>query len=182
MTWKTKLATAAFAASVCLALAPGVATSQQPAATRPAPRAVNPAAGVAAIVNDEVISTYDVNQRASLLLAGAGIEPSRENLDRARSQAMRDLVDKKITVEPAQVDRQIGEIARQNGTSAETLRTQLAANGIGLQTLRAQIESDIAWRRLVNGRFGSRIRISDGKVTDALARVTEEDHRRTGAG
>ncbi len=182
MTWKTKLATAAFAASVCLALAPGVATSQQPAAARPAPRTVNPAAGVAAIVNDEVISTYDVNQRASLLLAGAGIEPSRENLDRARSQAMRDLVDerlqmqeakdKKITVEAAQVDRQISEIARQNGTSADTLRAQLAANGIGLQTLRAQIESDIAWRRLVNGRFGSRIRISDGKVTDALARVT----------
>lgn len=181
MTWKTKLASAAFAASLCLALAPGVATSQQPAA-RPAARTVNPAAGVAAIVNDEVISTYDVNQRASLLLAGAGIEPSRENLDRARAQAMHDLVDerlqmqeakeKKITVEAAQVDRQIAEIARQNGTSADTLRAQLAASGIGVQTLRAQIESDIAWRRLVNGRFGSRIRISDGKVTDALARVT----------
>lgn len=182
MTWKTKLASAAFVAGVCLALAPGVAVSQQAAAQRPAQRTVNPAAGVAAIVNDEVISTYDVNQRASLLLAGAGMEASRENLDRARAQAMRDLVDerlqmqeakeKKISVDAAQVDRQISEIARQNGTSADTLRAQLAASGIGVQTLRTQIESDIAWRRLVNGRFGSRIRISDGKVTDALARVT----------
>lgn len=196
MTWKKTMATGALAAGLCAVLAPSVAFTQQPAArpttqpaaqtsqpaARPAQRTVNPAAGVAAIVNDEVISTYDVNQRALLLLAGAGIEGSRENLDRARGQAIRDLVDerlqlqeakeKKITVDPAQVDRQIGEIARQNGTSLDTLRSQLAASGIGVQTLRTQIESDIAWRRLVNGRYSSRIRISEEKITEALARVT----------
>lgn len=198
MTWKTSLASAALAAGMCAALVPGVATSQQPTrpAARPAPaaaqpaaqtaaprpRTVNAAAGVAAIVNDDVISTYDVNQRALLLLAGAGIETTRENLERARAQAMRDLVDerlqiqeakeKKITVEAVQVDRQLAEIARQNGTSADTLKSQLASSGIGVQTLRTQIESDIAWRRLVNGRFASRIRISEEKITDALGRVT----------
>lgn len=188
MTWKTTLASAAVVAALGASLLPAPALSQQPTArptqaTSPAPaRRVNPAAGVAAIVNDEVISTYDVNQRAALLLAGAGIESTQENLERGRAQAMRDLVDerlqmqeareKKVNVEAAQVDRQIGEIARQNGTTMDTLRAQLASSGIGLQTLRAQIESDIAWRRLVNGRFGQRVRISDEKVTDALARVT----------
>jgi peptidyl-prolyl cis-trans isomerase SurA len=190
MTWKTTLASAAIVGALGASLLPAPALSQQPgarptpaAATAPAPaRRVNPAAGVAAIVNDDVISTYDVNQRAALLLAGAGIESSPENLERARAQAMRDLVDerlqmqeardKKINVESAQVDRQIAEIARQNGTTLETLRAQLASSGIGIQTLRAQIESDIAWRRLVNGRFGQRIRISEEKVSDALGRVT----------
>jgi peptidyl-prolyl cis-trans isomerase SurA len=197
MTWKTTLASSALvAASLCAATAP--AQAQQPAprpagvqaaaqtpgqpAARPAPRSVNPAAGVAAIVNDEVISTYDVNQRALLLLAGAGIDLSRENLDRARGQAIRDLVDerlqlqeareRKINVDPAQIDRQVAEIARQNGTSLETLRTQLSASGIGIQTLRAQVEADMAWRRLVNGRYGPRVRISEDKVTEALARLT----------
>lgn len=190
MTWKTTLASAAIVGAMGLSLLlPAPALSQQPAARAtpaaaptPAPRRVNPAAGVAAIVNDEVVSTYDVNQRASLLLAGAGIETTSENLERARSQAMRDLVDeriqlqeakeKNITVESAQVDRQIAEIARQNGTNIETLRAQLASNGIGVETLRKQIESDIAWRRLINGRFGSRVRISSDKVAEALARIT----------
>lgn len=188
MSWKKSLASGALAAGLCALLAPSIANSQQALAqqaaqpTRPAPRAVNPAAGVAAIVNDEVISTYDVNQRALLLLAGAGIEGSRENLDRARGQAMRDLVDerlqlqeakeKKITVDAEQIDRQIAEIARQNGTNIDTLRAQLSASGIGIQTLRTQIESDIAWRRLVNGRYGPRIRISEEKITDALTRAT----------
>lgn len=192
MTWKTTLASAAIVGALgASVLSAAPALSQQPAArttptatapTQAQPRRVNPAAGVAAIVNDEVISTYDVNQRAALLLAGAGIEPSAENLERARGQAIRDLVDerlqlqeareKEITVEPAQIDRQIAEIARQNGTNVDTLRDQLAASGIGLQTLRKQIESDIAWRRLVNGRFGSRVRISSEKVNDALGRIT----------
>jgi peptidyl-prolyl cis-trans isomerase SurA len=153
-----------------------------PAAAQGAPARPSLAAGVAAIVNDEVISTYDVNQRASLLLAGAGIEPSRETFERARAQALRDLVDerlqlqeaseKKVTIEPAEVDRAIADIARQNGTSADTLRSQLGASGIGIQTLRAQLESDIAWRRLVGGRYGSRIRISQVQVNDALGRIT----------
>lgn len=178
-----KLAWASAALLACVA--GGAAAQTAPAGTGAAPAArpaaIN-AAGVAAIVNDEVISTYDVNQRASLLLLGSGIEPSRETLDRARAQALRDLVDerlqlqeareRKVTIEPAELDRAVADIARQNGTSAETLRQQLASAGIGIQTLRTQIEADIAWRRLVGGRFGSRIRISQVQVNDALARIT----------
>lgn len=188
MTWKITLASAAIVGALGVTVLSTPAVSQQagarqtPTAAAAPARRVNPAAGVAAIVNDEVISTYDVNQRAALLLAGAGIEASAENLERARSQAIRDLVDerlqlqeakeKDINVDSAQVDRQIAEIARQNGTNLDTLRAQLAESGIGLETLRKQIESDIAWRRLINGRFGSRVRISQDKITDALARVT----------
>ena len=180
----------AWAATALLAGLGGAALAQTAPLASPQPAAATPpatsrtlnGAGVAAIVNDEVISTYDVNQRAALLLAGAGIEPSRETLDRARAQAMRDLVDerlqmqeateKKVKVDAAEVDRALGDIARQNGSSTDTLRTQLASGGIGIQTLRTQVESDIVWRRLVGGRYGSRIRISKVQVDDALQRVT----------
>ena len=184
MTLKLAWATAALIAGIAGAAAaqPQPAPSAQPAAATPAaPRTAN-AAGVAAIVNDEVVSTYDVNQRAALLVAGSGIEPSRETMDRARAQSLRDLVDerlqmqeareKKVKVDPADVDRSLGDIARQNGANADTLAAQLGASGISIQTLRTQIESDIAWRRLVGGRFGSRIRISKIQIDDALARIT----------
>jgi peptidyl-prolyl cis-trans isomerase SurA len=161
----------------------GAAGAQAPTpAAAPAARPAINAAGVAAIVNDEVISTYDVNQRAALLLAGSGIEPSREALERARAQGLRDLIDerlqmqeaaeRKVKVEAADVDRSLSDIARQNNTTPESLRNDLAANGISIQTLRQQIETDIVWRRLVGGRFGSRIRISRVQIDDALARIT----------
>ncbi len=177
----TGLAGAALAQTPGLSAAPAAPARATPAAA-PAPRAALNGAGVAAIVNDEVISTYDVNQRAQLLLAGSGIEPSRETLDRARAQAIRDLVDerlqmqeageKKIKVEEPEIDRALADIARQNGTTPDELRRQLGAGGISVQSLRAQIHSDIAWRRLVGSRFGSRIRISKVQVNDALLRIT----------
>ena len=184
----TGLGGAALAQTATPAVAPVTPAATASGASGPAPpaaaaaRPTVSAAGVAAIVNDEVISTYDVNQRAQLLLAGSGIEPSRETLDRARAQAMRDLVDerlqmqealdKKIKVEQADIDRALADIARQNGTSTDELRRQLGASGISIQSLQAQIQADIAWRRLVGGRLGSRIRISQAQVTDALTRIT----------
>ena len=182
MTFKLAWASVALMAVLGSAAAQTTPVAAPATPQRPAARPTLNAAGVAAIVNDEVISTYDVNQRAQLLLAGSGIEPSRETLDRARAQAIRDLVDerlqmqeavdKKIKVEPADIDRAVSDIARQNGTNADELRTQLGASGIGIQSLRSQIQADIAWRRLVGGRFGSRIRISQVQVNDALSRIT----------
>lgn len=185
LVWASLALIAGVAAADAQAQAPTATPSSGASAaqrTAPAPRAVNPAAGVAAIVNDDVISTYDVNQRAQLLLVGSGIEPSRETLDRARGQALRDLVDehlqmqetkeKKVKVDPADVDRALADIARQNGTNVDALRSSLASAGISIQTLRSQIETDIAWKRLIGGRFGSRVRISKVQVDEALARIT----------
>lgn len=150
--------------------------------TGPAPARAQSSEGVVAIINDEAISTYDVRQRATLLLAGSGLELTDEALERAQAQALRDLIDervqmqeareKKVKVEPQAVDRTLADIARQNGTDLQALSRQLSAQGINIQTLRGQIEADIAWRRLVGGRFGSRVRISDIQINDALARIT----------
>ena len=52
-----------------------------------APAVAQNAEGVAAIVNDHVISTFDVRQRATLLLISAGIERTPEMEQRARQQA-----------------------------------------------------------------------------------------------
>lgn len=169
MKWNFVLAALAVA-STCAMTA---SAQQQPAAQG--------GEGVAAIVNDEVISTYDVRQRATLLLSGAGIDPTAEAMDRARLQALRDLVDerlqlqeakeRKINVDANDVDRALTDIARQNKLSLDGMRGQLAASGVGMQTLRKQIEADIAWRRLVGGRFGTRVRISDAQINETLARI-----------
>ncbi|MBL8550839.1 MAG: peptidylprolyl isomerase [Hyphomonadaceae bacterium] len=143
--------------------------------------------GVAAVVNDDVISTYDVRQRSLLLLASSGIEPSGDNQQRARSQAMRDLVDERlqlqearqfdIRITPDAIDRSIAEIARQNNMTPTQFTGQLTSAGINPSTLRAQIEADTAWRRLINGRYASRVRISDLQIRDTLARIASNATR-----
>lgn len=137
--------------------------------------------GVAAIVNDEVISTIDVRNRAILLLASSGIEPTEQDLQRAEAQALRSLVDERlqlqearefeITIEPREVDTRLEAIAEQNGATVDQLTRQLASIGVPISTLRTQIEADIAWQRLVGGRYGPRVRISDGQVTETMSRI-----------
>jgi len=139
------------------------------------------AEGVAAIVNDNVISTFDVRQRANLLIVSAGVQPTAELQTRARAQALRDLVDERlqiqeaaqyeITVTPETIDRRLAEIAQQNETTLEGLTASLGSSGIGIRTLRTQIEADIAWQRLIGGMYGSRVRVSEQEITETQARI-----------
>lgn len=139
------------------------------------------AEGVAAIVNDNVISTFDVRQRAMLLLVSAGLERTPEMQQRARAQALRDLVDERlqieearrfeITVTPEVVDNRLEDIARQNQTTVEGLTTSLGQAGVSIRTLRAQIEADIAWQRLIRGMYGPRVRVSEVEIREVRERI-----------
>jgi len=158
---------AAVAVSAALAGAASPATGQ--------------AEGVAALVNDQVISTFDVRQRAGLLLLSAGIESTPEMMERARAQALRDLVNEalqlqeaarwNVVVSPEDIDRRIADIARGNETDIAGLAASLAERGISITTLRAQIQADIAWSRFMGGRYGSRVRISEAQVTETQERI-----------
>ena len=169
MSWKQILAAAAVAA-----LAAGVSAQ---------PSAAQNSEAVAAIVNDQVISSYDVRQRANLLLVSSGIQPTTEMMQRASAQALHDLVDEHlqlqetsgepwhITISDAEVDRRLADIARSNNTSVDAFAQRLAQAGVNIATLRAQLRADMAWNRLMNGLYGQRIRVSDVEVRETQARI-----------
>lgn len=139
------------------------------------------AEGVAAIVNDDVISTFDVRQRANLLLVTAGVQATAEMQQRARAQALRDLIDEHlklqetanfdIDISEAEIDRQIAGIARSNEIDAEQLQAQLSRSGVSISSLRAQVEADIAWNRLVAGLYGTRVRVSELEIRETQERI-----------
>jgi peptidyl-prolyl cis-trans isomerase SurA len=137
--------------------------------------------GIAAIVNDRVISSFDVRQRANLLLVSAGIQSTPEMQERARSQALRDLIDEilqkeeaarfEVVVTPDVVERRLADVARQNSMTVDQLRAQLAGVGVSISTLRGQIEADIAWQRLMGGLYNNRLRISEVEIRETQQRI-----------
>ncbi len=148
----------------------------------PLPAFAQLAEGVAAIVNDSVISTYDVRVRANMLLVSAGIQSNPEMLERARAQAMQELIDERLQlqeyrsradnpVNPDSITRRIGDIARSNNLTTEQFVESLASAGVPVSTLRQQIEADIAWQALMNGLYGSRLRISELEIRDTQERL-----------
>ena len=152
-----------------------------------APVQAQNAEGVAAVVNDRPISTFDVRQRATMLLMFANLQSTPELLQRARAQALRDLVDERlqldeaakfeITVTGDSIDRRMAEMASRGETSLPQLVSQLASRGVSITTLRSQLEAEIAWSRLIAGMYGSRVRVSETEIQETQQRIAANAQR-----
>jgi peptidyl-prolyl cis-trans isomerase SurA len=144
--------------------------------------------GVAAVVNDEVISTYDVGQRIRLLLATTGVRPTPQNMPQIEQEALASLTDERIEIQEirkqekeqkfqilatdAEVNESIAGIARSNNTTADRLLKDLANAGVGAQTLKDQLRAQISWMHWIQGRYGgSRMRVGDDQVNEVLRQI-----------
>jgi peptidyl-prolyl cis-trans isomerase SurA len=139
--------------------------------------------GIAAIVNDYVISNYDVNQRAALFVATSGLHPNKEALATIRAQVLRSLEDEvlelqeakkhKVSVNKTDVDKAIGNIAEDNHVKVEQILETIKAANVSVDTFRQQIAAQLTWQKLVGARYGSDVFINDQQVDEAMQRLKE---------
>ena len=135
---------------------------------------------VAAVVNDEIVSTYDLAQRMRLLIATSGVQPTQQNLPQFQREALVGLVDERLQLHELkrvekdqkisliaaeeEIDEQIADMAKQNNASPQQFQNQLKAQGIGVETLRQQLRAQTSWQRWIRGRYGSRLRIGEDQI------------------
>lgn len=171
-------------AAACLVL--GVVAGPAFSQGRPAPAGLSE--GVAAVINDEVISTFDLAQRMRLLIATSGVQPTEQNLPQFQREALSGLVDERLQIQELrrvekeqkieivptddEVDEQLTEMARENNANLQQFTNALAAQGIGIATLREQIRAQTGWQRWVRGRYGSRLRVGDDQVKAEMERIS----------
>ncbi len=171
--------------------APALATPDAPAESAPpaAPK-LHPlmGEGVAAIINDEIISSYDLRQRMRLLVATSGVQPTPENLPQIEREALRSLVDehlqmqevrdiegkqKDLHLEPTEkdIDQTIGDMAKQSGVTREKLIDTLRSDNVDTVTLRDQIRARMSWERYIGARFRDNVEVGDNQVKAAYERA-----------
>jgi peptidyl-prolyl cis-trans isomerase SurA len=137
--------------------------------------------GVAAIVNDEVISTFDVRQRMRMIISSSRVKPDEKTIVRIQQQALRSLVDERLQLQEAkkfdivvsqqEIDQAIARLARQNNITLGDVKNDLLKAGISPTTLESQIRAQIAWQILVNGRYGSRVKVSNNQIAQSKSRM-----------
>ena len=138
---------------------------------------------ISVIVNDEVISRYDVNQRVRLILVTSGIPPTEENLKRIETQSVKALINERIQLQEAsklevpesqeEIQLMLDRIARGNQTTSEDIIENITSQGVKVDTLISQIKSELLWNKIVRGRFGSYINISDDEINIVYDRTVE---------
>lgn len=154
-----------------------------PPAPPPPPAGLSEA--VAAIVNDDIISTYDLSQRMRLLIATSGVQPTDENLPQFQREALVSLVDERlqfqelrrvekeqkieIVADDAEVTEELQAMSQQNNMSREQFLGFLASRGIAPDTLRQQLRAQMSWGRWIQGRYGSRLRVGDDQIAATQA-------------
>ncbi len=172
----------AAAASRGTAAAPAAAPVDEAAvAAKESDEALRHSDGVAAIVNDSVISNYDVRQRVALFMATSGVKPTPEAEKKIRAQVLKQLETErlqlleaeknKVTVSASDVDKAISDIENDNHMSTEQLGQLLSRAGVRMETLRGQIAAQIAWSKLVQEQLGDRVHVSKLDVDDELQRL-----------
>lgn len=146
-----------------------------------------PVEAVAAVVNDAVITTYDVRQRMRLMLLSAQGQIPMEALPQLQQQALRDLIEEKlklqelakfeVDVTEQELNRELSMIAAESNLTVSQLEESLQAQGISINSLKAQIKTTLLWPELVQGRYRDRVRVSDDEVEQTLQRMREDASR-----
>ena len=134
-----------------------------------------------AIVNGDVITQTDVDQRLAFLSIANNQPIPTDQIDELRQQLLRNLIDEtleiqaakteKIDVKKSDVDRTVQRVAEGNKQTPQQMADFLEAHGSSIGSLRRQIEGEIAWRRLQQAKIESGVSVGDDEVKAVLDRL-----------
>lgn len=130
--------------------------------------------GVAAIVNDGVVTDRDLEHRMRLSLLSSRNPPDAATLASIRQQVLRRLIDEQLQIQEGQrarimiSDEEIAEgvrsIEQQNGMPPGILEKFLDANGIDIETIRHQIRAELSWVKVVRQKIAPTILVADEEI------------------
>lgn len=149
--------------------------------TSAAPSAQEILEKIEVLVNDEVISAYDVQQRLGLVVASTGGVRNQEELMRLRDQVLSSMVDERlqlqeaaqyeVEVSDAEIDDAYMRVSSNFNQTPENFEEFLTGFGSSRLTLTDQLRAEFAWQALVRGRLGSQVTISDEDVESTIEQI-----------
>jgi peptidyl-prolyl cis-trans isomerase SurA len=144
---------------------------------RPIPAVVK----ASAIVNGEVITQTDIDQRMALLALANEQQIPKDEEERLRIQVFNNLIDEtlqvqaakasEITVSESDIDRTIARVAESVKRTPAQLATYLKENGSSINSLRRQVRGEIAWTRLQRQKIESQVSVGDDEVKAFIDRM-----------
>jgi len=128
------------------------------------------------IVNDQIITKYELDQRRRLMDA-LGVRG-----DLAR-QAQDGLIGDRLKVASAaeaglvttdeQISKAFEDFAARNGQSLDGVLSMLAGKGVATETLRDFLTTNLVWQTLMRQRYAGSVGVSESEIDAALSATSE---------
>jgi peptidyl-prolyl cis-trans isomerase SurA len=136
---------------------------------------------IAAVVNNQIISLYDLNMRAKLVILFSRLPDTLETRKRITPQVLKIMIDEELKLQEAkrikigvnddEIDQVLRNIEKNNRLSKGVLKRNLLKQNVDISVLHKRIKADISWGQLVKARYGSSVVITDEEIDENLLKI-----------
>lgn len=140
--------------------------------------------GIAAVVNDEVITSADAEGRLRFVLATTGLSDTPETRERLKPQILRQLVDETLQLQEGarlnykvteeEISQAIGNIEQNRGIPAGGLLMRLQQLDVPEETFRRQVHAQLIWGDIVSRRIRPQVRLSEEEIDRARMQAEQK--------
>lgn len=137
-----------------------------------------------ALVNGELITSTDMQSRINAFILTTGIPYNNKTKNMITGKVLQGAIDEKLKIQEAQknnirvsqkeLNTAIREFERANGMPVGGLKSILAEAKVSLKVWSTQIQSDLAWKKLITSKGYGKIRVSESEIKRALDDVKKD--------
>ena len=136
---------------------------------------------IAAVVNDEVITVYNLNQRIKMALYSSGLPDTSDQRQRMAQRVLDALIDeiigaqeasrRNISVIESEVSERYEILEQRNKLQPGTFSDFLIRNGLNPVAVDEQVRANLIWDKLLLRRVVPTIEIGDEEIDAAVERL-----------
>ncbi|HEX7872945.1 MAG TPA: peptidylprolyl isomerase [Sphingobium sp.] len=136
-----------------------------------------------AIINGQVITGTDVDQRLALVIFANGGKVEAEERDRLRLQVLRNIIDETLQIQeaaandirisPDEIEQSFQRVAGNFKSTPAGFADYLKKNGSSAASIKRQIEGELAWQRLLRRKVQPFVNVSQDEVNGQIDRMKE---------
>ena len=136
---------------------------------------------IAAVVNDDVISIFDLAVRLAIAIRSSGFDDTPQLRRQLAPQMLRAMVDERLQAQEVQrmstaasedeVKAAVAKIEQQNGWEKHSFESRVSGAGLDRGVILDQIRTEIGWGKIVRRRFATTIAVSEDEIDAAAARI-----------
>jgi peptidyl-prolyl cis-trans isomerase SurA len=138
---------------------------------------------VVLVVNGEVITDYDIEQRTKFHTLSEHKTPARQDV-------IEELIDEKLKVqigrrykielEENDINSSYADMAKRMHLTSDQLTQTLAQGGVDSKTLKERIRADTTWQYIIRGKFQSSLQINEKSVLAEMETQKKSDGDKVG--
>jgi len=150
--------------------------------------AQNRVEGIAAVVNEDIITTTDLKDRAEMLLKSSGKGANPEMIKRVQGQVLEGLIAESVQLQEARrqgvnisdadVQEGFAKIAESNKFSIEQFKGILRKQGIRVSSIERQIKAQLGWGQVIQKVLRPRVIVGESEIAAERARMADSSGKK----